>query len=535
MPAPIALFVYARPEHARKTLEALSANPEAAGSLLYIFADGPPLGASGDLRSHIEFVRNIAKERLWCGQVEVIERSDNLGLAKSIVSGVTQVVEKHGRVIVLEDDIVVEEGFLSYMNKALDLYETDEQVMQISAYCYPASNQVRDTTYFLKTMSCWGWATWKRAWIHYNDDAEDLLSWVTGNKKVEKQFNLEGAGDYLEQIQANVDGRKSTWAVKWYASCFKQGGYCLYPGGALVRNIGHDGTGVHCGLSDHYEGVTLRSVSPGRIPVKEDMSRRRALVAYYREHITPFRAHPKAMRSFFPKLMRWCHVEKLRSVASRILTRVEPGIRLLKKEGFSQHYDSVAIDSEVAGNAEIGFPSHMKSCIIGDHTVVSPGAWIFYSSIGRFCSIGQNFVCDGRWRMDGVSTSVFFASGVDDGAFKRKGSVEKFRRVKIGNDIRIGANVTVMAGISIGDGAVIESGTVVSKDVPPYAIAAGNPVQITGYRFDEKTIEKLLHVQWWNWPESRLKEVEEKFFDVDGFLETALARGNPEGAVDCRS
>jgi GT2 family glycosyltransferase len=132
--APIALFVYNRPVHTRRTLEALARNPEANRSHLYIFSDGPKADASQADLEAIEEVRRIIRERDWCGEVSIAEADRNYGLAQSIRGGVTKVVNQWGRIIVLEDDIETSPGFLDYMNRALEVYNKDAQVMHIGAY-----------------------------------------------------------------------------------------------------------------------------------------------------------------------------------------------------------------------------------------------------------------------------------------------------------------------------------------------------------------------------------------------------------------
>ena len=103
--------------------------------------------------------------------------------------------------------------------------------------------------------------------------------------------------------------------------------------------------------------------------------------------------------------------------------------------------------------------------------------------------------------------------------FSREDKIDEHPQITIGNDVFIGANVTVLDGVTIGDGAVIGAGAVVSKDIPPYAIAVGSPIQIKNYRFTEEQIEKMQHIAWWDFDERQLQEVERMFFDVDLFLD----------------
>jgi acetyltransferase-like isoleucine patch superfamily enzyme len=162
------------------------------------------------------------------------------------------------------------------------------------------------------------------------------------------------------------------------------------------------------------------------------------------------------------------------------------------------------------------------------HVTVGKGSYIGYNAlvsnttIGKFCSIGPN-LCSG-WGMHpihGISTSpAFFSTKKQAGfTFSEVDKYDERKQITIGNDVFIGWNVTILDGVTIGDGAVIGAGAVVSKDIPPYAVAVGCPIQILKYRFSKKIIESLIESKWWDQEDSVLKEVEKNFFDVEKFLE----------------
>ena len=159
---------------------------------------------------------------------------------------------------------------------------------------------------------------------------------------------------------------------------------------------------------------------------------------------------------------------------------------------------------------------------IGDYTYVSRGSVISMTEIGKFCSLGPNLLCGwGIHPINGISTSpMFYSTMKQNGTTLSTGNkVEERKPIKIGNDVFIGANVIILDGVTIGDGAVIGAGAVVSKDIPPYAIAVGCPIKITHYRFTDEDIKKLQKIQWWNFDEERLRDVERMFFDVNKFIE----------------
>lgn len=282
--APIVLFAYNRPAHTRRTLEALAATPEAARSALYVFCDGPNPDATAEDRAAIAEVRRVVRERAWCGTVEVRESDANRGLAASIVGGVSDALDRHDRAVVLEDDIVVSKGFLTYMNEALELYRDEPHAFQVSGYMVPPQRTFRRRrdTGFLRVTTSWGWGTWARAWQHYSDDAEALLDQVTAIGR--EAFDLDGTSFHVEELERNVSGDLRTWAVRWYASVFVRGGLCLYPRRSLVENGGLDGSGTHC--HDDSRGVLsgrpARSIRVRAQEIAEDRAYLREFQAFYR-------------------------------------------------------------------------------------------------------------------------------------------------------------------------------------------------------------------------------------------------------------
>ncbi len=281
--APIVLFVYNRPWHTEQTLEALSRNELASQSVLYIYADGAKEDVDAIGLNNIKNTRDILRKKQWCKEVHIIENDVNKGLADSIVEGVTSIVNEYGKVIVLEDDIVSSSGFLNYMNDALDLYQNNDKVMHIGAFVpqTTGADQLRET-FFLRFMSCWGWATWKRAWEKLIIDTDFLYTELPKRTDF-SAFELDGALQHFDQIKANREGKIKTWAIKWYSSIFIEEGLCLYPRRSLVKNIGIDDSGENCveGLSFLYGVDPIDSVSVSPIAVKESRIGKRYLRNFY--------------------------------------------------------------------------------------------------------------------------------------------------------------------------------------------------------------------------------------------------------------
>lgn len=280
MPAPVALFVYNRPDHTRRTLEALRANRGAADTPLYVFADGPKPEATDAERERIRETRDVVCRTAWTRDVTLVESAENRGLADSIVNGVQRVLDTHGRVIVLEDDILTSPGFLEFMNAALELYADDSRVMHVSGYMYPLGLRARGTV-FLRVLSCWGWATWSRAWQHYSDDVAGHLRALNTPYRVRK-FNVEGHADFYRQLLDNRSGRIHSWAVRWYASWLARGGLTLFPTQSLVRNIGHDGSGVHCGQDQRFDTEMADQIPVRPLARRENTGVRWRINEFYR-------------------------------------------------------------------------------------------------------------------------------------------------------------------------------------------------------------------------------------------------------------
>jgi len=279
--APIVLFAYRRTEHTSRTLSALSSNPEARNSDLYVFADGPKGEAD---RAGVEATRALFSRDWGFKSVAVVERERNRGLARNVVDGLSAVVAERGRAIVLEDDIEVSPAFLEYMNRGLELYADESRVASIHGYVYPHGGELPET-FFLRGADCWGWAVWERSWRYYEADAA-LLGSRLRSCPWGKEFDFDRSYPYRRMLREAGAGRVDSWAVRWYASAFLADMYTLYPGASLARNIGHDGSGTHGGASGAYE-VPLASTCPPmeRLAARTDPAGYRA----FRNHFLSLR------------------------------------------------------------------------------------------------------------------------------------------------------------------------------------------------------------------------------------------------------
>lgn len=242
MPAPIAVFAFNRPDKLERTLQALSKNELADQSFVSIFCDGP---RTEEERQKTDAVRRIARGATGFAQVTVVEREENRGLKKSLETGIAHMFEKHGRLIVLEDDIVTSKFFLQYMNDALELYAPHPKVASISGYCVPHSLKSAPETFFLRGGECWGWATWKDRWQSlYTGDAQKMLDMIYENN-LEKYFDMDGTCPATAVLRYAAENKVSSWFMPWSAANCLAGKLTLHPSCTLIENIGFD-AGTHC-------------------------------------------------------------------------------------------------------------------------------------------------------------------------------------------------------------------------------------------------------------------------------------------------
>ncbi len=279
MTAPIALFVYNRPWHTRQTLQALARNELAAESDLIVFADGPR--SPGDEQA-VQEVRALFDGAQGFRTVQLRPRTSNAGLARSIIDGVTSTVSEHGRVIVVEDDLVTSPYFLRFLNAGLEKYETEDRVVSIHGYNYPVAGLAPSC--FIKGADCWGWATWRRAWDLFEEDGSALLDRLA-HQGLLKRFDMYGAFPYTRMLRAQIAGRNDSWAIRWYASALLADRLTLYPGTSMVHNIGNDGSGAHGDASDSF-GHQVADAPITKFPdkIEEDTRALASMSLWLRQH-----------------------------------------------------------------------------------------------------------------------------------------------------------------------------------------------------------------------------------------------------------
>ncbi len=275
--APVVVFAHRRPDHLRRTLDALAQNHSADRADVTVICDGPR--SSDEAPACHAVVCEAERERPF-GKITVNRRGRNLGLAQSIVDGVSRMLGQHERVIVLEDDIVTSPAFLTYMNEGLERYSADNRVISLHGYSYPTE---LEEPFFLRGADCWGWATWRRGWEIFNPDGVSLLQRLR-DQSLTDAFDFNGAYPYTRMLEDQIAGRNDSWAVRWYASAFLADKLTLYPGRSLVQNIGNDGSGTHSGATDRFEiDLAQRAPDLSGLVVKDSAAARSAFERYFQE------------------------------------------------------------------------------------------------------------------------------------------------------------------------------------------------------------------------------------------------------------
>lgn len=258
--APVVVFVYNRLNKIKYCLEELEKNKECNETDIIIFSDG---AKTEEDKKKVSEVRSFLKDEYWPAckfkSITIMESSKNKGLANSIIDGVTSVINRFGKVIVVEDDLIVSNDFLRYMNGALDFYENKLEVGSISAYTCPLRKlkKYKHDIFFTRKGECWGWGTWKNRWEKV-DWTVSTFDEYKANALMRKEFSKIGYG--LDTMLCDqMSGLLDSWAVRWCYHLYRNHLWTVYPCISRVNNIGFDGSGVHCGSINKFENEFIGS------------------------------------------------------------------------------------------------------------------------------------------------------------------------------------------------------------------------------------------------------------------------------------
>ncbi len=256
MLAPIALFAYNRPLHLQKNIESLILNELAKESEIFIFSDAPPKNDQistqkiTEIRDYLQKLKE--KEGTYFKKIHLIFQQENQGLAQSIITGVSQILEKFPHVIVMEDDLVCSVDFLKFMNDCLEKYAFHEHIFSISGYRFPFNmpSDFKQDAFLLPRASSWGWATWADRWQKADWEVTNFKDfWENGNQK--KVFN-QGGEDLSLMLYKQQKGLIHSWAIRWCFTLFRNHAFCVYPYHSKIQNTGHDNSGTNSANTAKY-------------------------------------------------------------------------------------------------------------------------------------------------------------------------------------------------------------------------------------------------------------------------------------------
>lgn len=250
MCSPVLLIVFNRPEHTKRTLEALLTQKP---TIIYIFQDGPRNRHVEDY-SMCQKVRDIIDEQLeqLDSPIEVHKcySKVNRGCRDAIIYAITSVLKDYESVIVVEDDIITSPAFLSYMNKALAYYKDNKSVHSISGYSHApmrfrVPNDYEYDVYASPRLFNWGWGTWRDRWEQVDWSMSYYDEFMSHPEQIEA-FN-RGGDDMTPMLIDEKEGRSSAWDIQFAFDQFKRHMVSIVPNVSYTQNIGFDGSGTHCG------------------------------------------------------------------------------------------------------------------------------------------------------------------------------------------------------------------------------------------------------------------------------------------------
>lgn len=492
---PVAVFTYNRPDHTRQLLNSLSKCARLDECKVFIFSDGARVP---EHRLAVDETRRIIRNWAEQNEATIVEREENWGLARSIVSGVDQLCEEFGRVIVVEDDMILSPRFVDYMISALDRYQHDDLIYQISGFMFPVPHSSDKDVFFLPLTTTWGWATWQRAWKLYSMNTTEALT-ALENPVVQNAFDLDGSYPFSQMLKDSVTKRNDSWGIHWWWTVFQAKKLVLHPSHSLVSVGGFDGTGTNAGLNKNAYIVSAQDVLshpwPDVFMFPEETAVDQAAFERIKNYL---RQRTKKSPNGLSKTWAQMKKEVLSMIGGKRFTKWMAWFdQQMTQARLTKYANSITMAStaQLGNDAVIdNIRKGREHICIGEHSYVR-GHLITYGhggeiKIGDWCYVGARSEI---WSMDSIhiGNRVLIAHDVNimDGTAHSADSAERhehFRHILedghprtwdempgvlsapivIEDDVWISFGVTILKGVRIGKGSIVAAGSIVTKDVP---------------------------------------------------------------------
>ena len=239
---PILFLIFNRPDTTQKVFNAIR---KAKPKQLFVAADGPREGKE-DEKEKCEQTREIIEQVDWDCEVKILFRDKNLGCKIGVSSAIDWLFENVEEGIILEDDCLPSQSFFWYCQELLDYYQNDTRIMHISGDNFQFSRKRGGGNYYFSKYShIWGWATWRRAWKHYDVNMKNFGEFKTENQ-INNVFQIKQQQKYWMNIFQRVYNNEiNTWDYQWVYTCFINNGLCIMPNVNLISNIGFNKEALH--------------------------------------------------------------------------------------------------------------------------------------------------------------------------------------------------------------------------------------------------------------------------------------------------
>ena len=292
--SPLVVFTHLRINELKKCISSIKKCKESKNTHLYIISDGAVDQTQeikvNKVRKYIRSIKGFKKKTIYL-------RKKNFGLSKNIILGITKIINKHGRIIVLEEDIIVQKEFINFMNLSLEKYKNESKIWHISGWNYNVNISSNFDAYCIRTMNCWGWGTWKNRWINYKKNPNKIINkW--SKQKISK-FNFDDTLNFYSQIVRNYKKRINTWAVFWYATIFENNKLCINPTMSLTENIGIGKKATHTINVDDIFKSKFKSKSKTQFVLPTELTESRFI-----NHKIQKKIKKNKIKKFFIKLKK---------------------------------------------------------------------------------------------------------------------------------------------------------------------------------------------------------------------------------------